>query len=431
MSKAVSVIIPVYNRREFCKTALKFLCNQTLKDIEFIIVDDGSTDGTYDYLVSNTKSDERFIIKKLDKNSGPSVARNLALGIATGKYIGFFDIDDEIPDDYFESLFNIAEKNKSDVVYTSYNDIPHSQTGNVYKLTDKIDSLRNGSLWDKLFLFDLIKRNNIAFPVGRFCADNVFVFIAFYWAKYVTLCNKPVYRYMLQPDSIGIDIKKQEKRKVDAIYITQNIMDFIGRNKFDKDARSASFTFLNKSLNSYPSDKNFSDSFNKTTDKIRPKTKNYKKIKGCVVLGLRIKRILGLISKKTYNKRVLNLKVKHSGLFDCQWYLRQYPDVKKAKMNPVNHYLQYGWTEGRNPSPKFDNNYYLNTHRDVAAANICPLLHYIDYGREEGREIKSCAGDVNKAQRTDLFQYLLEYPVRVYDKYHRLKDKVKEIKRNK
>lgn len=424
MNKDISVIVPVYNRCNFCKTALKYLKNQTLNNIEFIIVDDGSTDGTYDYLVSNTKSDERFIIKKLDKNSGPSVARNLALGIATGKYIGFFDIDDEIPDDYFESLFNIAESNNSDIVFTAHNEAFHKKVGNIRRnLDEKIESLHNGALWDKLFLFDLVKKNKITFPEGRYCADNVFVFKMFYYAKTVTLTNKPVYNYVLQADSIGIDLKKQEKRKVDAIYITNLLVKFIKGKRFNKKAKEASFYFLDRSLNAYRQDKEFSDNFKKLTKRIRPKD--------FMMFILRLEKGLGLISKKTYNKRVLNLKVKHSGLFDCQWYLRQYPDVKKAKMNPVNHYLQYGWTEGRNPSPKFDNNYYLNTHRDVAAANICPLLHYIDYGREEGREIKSCAGDVNKAQRTDLFQYLLEYPVRVYDKYHRLKDKVKEIKRNK
>ena len=92
----VSVIIPVYNRVNLVDGALEILKSQTLKDIEFLIIDDGSKDGSYDYLVKTTKSDERFKIFKFDENSGPSNARNFAINQATGEYIGFFDIDDKM-----------------------------------------------------------------------------------------------------------------------------------------------------------------------------------------------------------------------------------------------------------------------------------------------------------------------------------------------
>ncbi len=76
-----------------------------------------------------------------------------------------------------------------------------------------------------------------------------------------------------------------------------------------------------------------------------------------------------------------------SGLFDKNFYLFINQDVKKANMDPIVHYLVYGWREGRNPSPKFNTNLYLDAYPDVKKAGINPLLHYVLYGRNEGREI--------------------------------------------
>ncbi len=77
--------------------------------------------------------------------------------------------------------------------------------------------------------------------------------------------------------------------------------------------------------------------------------------------------------------------VKASGLFDEAWYLAQYPDVRKKKVDPVEHYLRFGAAEGRNPSPAFKTQDYLNINRDVAESGMNPLIHYIQFGREEGR----------------------------------------------
>ncbi len=75
--------------------------------------------------------------------------------------------------------------------------------------------------------------------------------------------------------------------------------------------------------------------------------------------------------------------IKKSNLFDCEYYLLQNEDVKNAKMNPIKHYLKFGWKEGRNPSVKFDGNEYLNKRSDVRVAGICPLVHYLKFGKNE------------------------------------------------
>ncbi len=76
----------------------------------------------------------------------------------------------------------------------------------------------------------------------------------------------------------------------------------------------------------------------------------------------------------------------NSGLFDEQWYLARYPDVARAGVRPVMHYLTYGSIEGREPSPLFQTGYYLSNNPDVAGARINPLVHYLLWGEQEGRD---------------------------------------------
>lgn len=75
-----------------------------------------------------------------------------------------------------------------------------------------------------------------------------------------------------------------------------------------------------------------------------------------------------------------------SGLFDSDWYLASYPDVARAGINPVDHYLRYGVVEGRNPSPHFDTLWYLEKYPDITVESINPLVHYIKYGVMKGRQ---------------------------------------------
>ncbi|MBA1445492.1 MAG: hypothetical protein M3H12_16345 [Chromatiales bacterium] len=90
-------------------------------------------------------------------------------------------------------------------------------------------------------------------------------------------------------------------------------------------------------------------------------------------------------NKTQKSEKLLVKLLKDSGLFDEAWYLAEYPDVTEAGIDPVQHYLRYGASEGRNPSSKFDTVFYLTTNPDIAQAGINPLVHYFRYGREEGR----------------------------------------------
>ena len=393
VSVFVSVIIPVYNRRDCCKNALKVLRAQTLKNIEFIMVDDGSTDGTYDYLIQQTKSDQRFKIYKLNENSGPSVARNFGIHHSQGQYVGFFDIDDDIPRNYFANLYKTANREEVDIVFATYNDMPHKSVGAFSELPEKIAVLRNGSVWDKLFRRDFVVKNNLCFPEKLYCADNVFSFSAFYYATDIYVCNTPSYRYTLSSDSISTDTRKVEKRKADILNVAQQIVDFARANTFDDSALAETYHFLKRTFNSYVLDDAFNKKFTAIVSTIQPANlasdpevqfKNDSNM-----FWFKIKKTLGLISLNEYDEMNLLNTIKASGLFDESWYVEHYPDVVANGYSPVKYYLARGWRNGHNPSPYFDNNAYLADNPDVAAADICPLLHYINNGHNEGRYVRT------------------------------------------
>jgi len=95
---------------------------------------------------------------------------------------------------------------------------------------------------------------------------------------------------------------------------------------------------------------------------------------------------LGGISRHNKVKRQAKL-IKQSELFDANWYLESYPDVKSSGARPEEHYIRFGGEEGRDPGPYFSSKNYLQANPDVAKAKINPLVHYIKYGKSEGRRL--------------------------------------------
>jgi GT2 family glycosyltransferase len=89
--------------------------------------------------------------------------------------------------------------------------------------------------------------------------------------------------------------------------------------------------------------------------------------------------------RKLFRKWIDYRTIRKSNLFDPVYYLHNNPDVRHSDVDPLRHFLEHGWQEGRNPSPDFDIRYYLETNPDVKNAGINPLVHYLKYGQQEGR----------------------------------------------
>ncbi len=117
MKPRVSIIIPVYNAEQFLPECISSLREQTLKDLELIFIDDGSTDNSRDLLLKVQKEDPRIQIIAFDVNKGVSAARNAGLRKATGDYIGFCDADDTAETMMFEVLLNACEVHHADVSF--------------------------------------------------------------------------------------------------------------------------------------------------------------------------------------------------------------------------------------------------------------------------------------------------------------------------
>lgn len=119
MSTDVSVIIPLYNARDFLKMTIDSVLNQTLKGVEVVVVDDCSTDGSLELCRELYGNNERVKIIKQPKNGGPGAARNTGIRSASGEYVAFVDSDDEILPDAMQNMFEAVKKFDADIVHNT------------------------------------------------------------------------------------------------------------------------------------------------------------------------------------------------------------------------------------------------------------------------------------------------------------------------
>ena len=115
--KMISVIVPVYNVEKYLPACLDSICHQTLKELEIILVDDGSTDNSGRIAEQYALQDKRIRVVH-QRNGNPGATRNVGLELATGEYIGFVDSDDWIEPEMFASLYAKAETDNLDIVVT-------------------------------------------------------------------------------------------------------------------------------------------------------------------------------------------------------------------------------------------------------------------------------------------------------------------------
>ena len=177
----VSVIMPIYNASDFLKPAIDSVIDQTLREIEIICIDDGSTDGSLDIIKEYQKTDDRIRIIT-ETNAGPALARNNGLKRARGEYVAFLDADDFFKPELLESLYEAAVEGDLDIAiarYDIYNskkaafyENVESEHGRMYdggKITSKnehpdfILQSTTGSAWNKLFKRSFLLEKNISF----------------------------------------------------------------------------------------------------------------------------------------------------------------------------------------------------------------------------------------------------------------------------
>ena len=202
----ISVIVPVYNGEKYLNLLMDSLIAQRDVHLEFIIVDNGSSDSSLEILQSYIKRDARIKLITLENNQGVYGARNLALKAAKGEYIAFSDCDDYVCPGAYSALYNAAKKYDSDVVIGDFKHVYDS--GEMISFfpqhtPDMFEPLMcGGAIWNKLFRRKLIMDNNIEFPPRNHMEDNVFLGRVYRCRPSIIIEHRDVYHYMQRMKNI-------------------------------------------------------------------------------------------------------------------------------------------------------------------------------------------------------------------------------------
>ena len=210
----ISIIVPVYNSELYLKNCIESLINQTIKDIEIILIDDGSTDDSCNICKMYSEYDSRIkLISK--KNEGVSICRNIGISNALGQYIMFCDSDDRVDKKWCEELLN-SISNGYDISVCGFKWIDNDKIVNkvfcnnketVYISKQDIFKLREKDifnvLWNKIFKANIIKDNNILFDTNLSLGEDV-IFILDYLKnmnKNIGIVNETLYYYSFKREN--------------------------------------------------------------------------------------------------------------------------------------------------------------------------------------------------------------------------------------
>lgn len=237
----ISIIVPVYNVEKYLEQCIESLVNQTYKNIEIIIVNDGSTDSSGELCEKLANHDSRInVIHK--KNAGLGLARNTGLEFVKGKYVTFIDSDDFADVDLIENLYNGIILNNADtciggfkrvnddgkVLYKEeYKSVTYSGNKVVQELLlrmlgsspEKSDAIRM-SVWNVLFSVEIIKNNNLQFCSERkYISEDLMFDIDYYIHSYkTTIINSTDYNYRVNNNSLTMKYRDDRFVKCKFLY---------------------------------------------------------------------------------------------------------------------------------------------------------------------------------------------------------------------
>ena len=216
-----SVIIPVYNVEKYLEECLNSVINQTLKDIEIICINDGSTDNSLKILEEYAQKDDRFVILN-QENQGQGIARNKAIDIAKGEYISFVDPDDWIELDALEKLYNYFKETNAEVIqfdYTKYiessnkyrrnnikanllnkynYDISKTNTYSCFDIKGEFYSFAGVMLWNKAYSTAYLRLNNIKCAPNGHGEDHLLALMAVLCTPKVYFLDESLYFYRIR-----------------------------------------------------------------------------------------------------------------------------------------------------------------------------------------------------------------------------------------
>lgn len=229
----VSVIVPIYNSEKYLKRCIDSLINQTLSDMEFILINDGSTDSC-DSII-NSYNDSRIKYFKRS-NHGIGETRNFGIDHAVGEFIGFLDSDDYVDADMYEKMYNECINKGLDIVICDHYIESESSSSTlrfidfgVTSLDDSPNLLLDINLapWNKIYSKRIFSSDTY-YPVGVKYEDTPWVALMFSRANRIGKLNEPLYHYIVHDNSQTTVI---DERVFDIFKITDLLFETLGNNE--------------------------------------------------------------------------------------------------------------------------------------------------------------------------------------------------------
>lgn len=254
----ISIIIPVYNVEEYINEALDSLVNQSFKDIEVIMVDDGSTDNSGKIMDEYATKYPNFHAYH-KKNEGTSIARNLGMDKAKGEYIAFIDPDDIVPEDAYEKLYNYAQETGQEVILGKPIRFSTTKTfrANLYVplFPENIENrphtnieqcpelVYDTGVWNKIIKKSLLDKTQLRFFEGVFSQDLLFEIKLHYSTRSVAILSDIVYCWRVR-DGVKKSITQRKSEFVNLrnrFFITNEIYKFQLENKINDELIDAQY----------------------------------------------------------------------------------------------------------------------------------------------------------------------------------------------
>lgn len=243
----ISIIVPVYNAEKYLRQCLDSIISQTLKDIEIICVDDGSTDSSNQILREYQKYDSRIQLIT-QKNNGLGAARNVGLAVASGEFIGFVDSDDFIDTNWFSALYEKAQKFQADVAigniklyFQKYQETKLYRDNSLYQKLAAFNFFQAASLpniitnigvWDRIYRRTFLGQYNLKNPEHVIYEDALFSIQTSILANRITVVDNVYYYYR---KNTGTAITDQEigndSFKLDFLKNSIEIKNFLQQKK--------------------------------------------------------------------------------------------------------------------------------------------------------------------------------------------------------
>lgn len=243
MEVKVSVIMPVYNSERYIRKALDSVLTQSLKALELICVDDGSTDGSYGILKEYAAAEPRLKLISC-VNSGPGCARNIGLAQAQGDYVLFLDSDDWFEQDMLEQMLRLAEDSSADITLCKaqrFDDLTGEPLPSDWMLredcipekpfspseiSEYVFQFTFGQVWDKMFSRSFLQRTGIRFPALRNSEDMVFAYQTILSAGRIAVLKKCMVHYRVnRRDSVSNTVRSNPEAPYEAFRLVKEFWE--------------------------------------------------------------------------------------------------------------------------------------------------------------------------------------------------------------